>query len=713
MTAAGLSTSETTVDERFGGAENCGRDAPSSVAAAPWIRWATVGVSALAVTALVGRLRPVYGSETVPVAVALGLAVALLGLDPARRVVSVPRPSESLTVIAIASVVLAWSGAATLGRLHPLPDVLFEVGASALAGTAMAWDAHDAVRRALAPAAGAVVGLLAAGAAGATVGIRGPTTLVVPAAEIAAVVVAHLVRRSRGGAPPTCDLDLGRFGPWAVCAGLLLAVGLVTILLPYHLLRPALPFGADLQHPINIHQVLRTGRAGSQSASSDYYPPTFWYWAAALAGPGSLSTFGLLEALIPTLWLLSALNLVALARVLVGRYAALFALLVYCVCTVQPKQTVLDGTDIGVLGEYTLMPAALLVTYLLCRRGTRSSAVAWAALVGCLVQVHFLSFSRFVLVAAPFIIVSLGWHRRVTVRRVAAAVAGGAVIGLPYTWTYAVIYAGFVGHALGIAPPSRHAGSFPTVPFPVGFGDVLGQWFVIAAFFGVVCWCVAGAFDVVDRQAWWLLALWVGLVSVAGLGDVLLTPERDVRSLALPGALLIGFAATLVAGGKGRLVVVVLAATGLVVAAPPAVRQMLDQARVSVYASPRTIAFLGAVPWTDMHGTLVTDASGVWAPYFAGPATIVIQGGPSSFASFGAPLRGEMQTAWSALHPCGADSARALTAIGVRMVFLGPPPNHWSSSGYVFVPGSELRACPGFRLVREDPSGDDYLYAVG
>ena len=683
----------------------------------------TLGLAVLAVVMLHRRFDQLAGPWAGMGEVCLFVAIGAVGLvDGAWSTVNL-RWSDRRT--AATGLVIGAAGAGTILSVGPSHPALAMVGVgSGLIGAGLIALPSVTLSQVLPLALplGIIATALLSLLIGLTTGMTRATSLLVPGL----VLLAGAVQVTRiGPSPGARVVHIRPMQCVAVGVALvaLCAVGVGITALPYKLLHPVVPFGRDMQHPSNIHHIMSTGTAEREPYSiHEFYPDTFSYWASTIGLQARLGALPLLKVLGPMMWLLAALVVFGIGADLFGVRVGLLSLAALAVASFQPRSTVYDGAYIAVLAEYVIGPAALYALYLVVARPSLRHAAALAVIVGGLVQLHIIAFSRFLVIATVFLL--LVWvllrPSRNRGRTVALAAVAAAGIGAPFTWRYAWIYIQSAWLTSQGKVPAD-AAVFPTVHFPQGFEGLLGQPLFMIVVAAAVLWSSIGYRAVHDRALWLLISCWFWVTFILVLTKILLMPERDLRSMVLVASLMIGWCVDWLArrvaqADSAPLLTATAVACGAVFCAPSAIAHVNFVGSIEVYATPQDIAFMGSLDLSKLPGLVGTDESGVWLPYFGtrDDQVIAAAGGYTGFKWYGKAVRDAYTILYTAIHqPCATGVPAELHGIGIDYLYLGPQPQHWTLPGYAYTPASSLLACSrNFSVAAEDPGLGAYLYKV-
>jgi len=499
----------------------------------------------------------------------------------------------------------------------------------------------------------------------------------------------------------------------------LLALGVAITLYPYIELRPAYPFGGDIQHPNNVRRLLEDGWPALQSEHLHRtYARTYWYHAAAVAALAGWSPVELFRIL-PAVWIVAAM----LAYYWVGRAGfgsrttGLFALLALAALSFQPRWSLLAGTHIEVVATVTLLPLYLwALSRTLAPSGARWALVA-GVLGGAIVRYHFLAttIAIFITIASLFALALLRrdlW-RPDLVRRLSIAFATAFVVGLPFSVYYPETYARVALGRLGLGPVVERDARFSerafveptTVHFPSSFTDGLGATYAVVVALSLVVLIVL--FRRRRRStAEIVLAAWLVTLAIGTATRLFTNPVRMLWLLAMPGALLFGLAArALLRRLRSPVARVALSLLAMDLTSRSVMRvieQSFAVARDSQFveaADVKSLELLGSMQRELGSPYVLTDATGWWAPYFAADRAYVIPGGHGShgwyYSRYPVP---RLESLVDVLHePCSGKSLAALRSAGVGLIYLGRPPRHWTP-GWTPANVAGFVSCPAYRV---------------
>jgi hypothetical protein len=276
---------------------------------------------------------------------------------------------------------------------------------------------------------GCIASLVGAELTGALFGMTSRTVLLLPAGLLA---IALARARLQTGEREVLRLDPAL----VVVITVLLSLGTWTVTSAIGHPAPAVPLGGDVQHERNVDSMVRTGHPAAHRAEIDeFYPNTYGYWAASAAILTGSSARQILRVLPVVTLALVLYGAWLLGGALGGPQVGLLAMIALALFSFQPRQTLFDATFIGVLGEYFLSPMALLAALRLAERPSPTRAFTTAAVLGALLQLHFLSFTRTALVLAvvlPVAVAQSGRGARTRLGGLTVAVMAGTVLaGLP------------------------------------------------------------------------------------------------------------------------------------------------------------------------------------------------------------------------------------------------------------------------------------------
>ena len=567
------------------------------------------------------------------------------------------------------------------------------------------------------PAVGTSATMLVATVIGEIWGSSSGTLWLIPATLVALTGASAVVRMRVRPEPRTVEVGGRSLAVGAIVIAAL-GLGLWLTILPYMAFKPAVPFGRDMQHERNVESIIRTGHAAPRSAEvTEFYPDTYGYWAASPAIAAGASTLATLKVLPAVTWLLAALSVFLMGWSLFGLRAGLASCIAFSVWCYQPRHTLVDGAFIGVAGEYFLGPVALYAFYRLVSRPTRAGAIVTAFLVGTLIQVHLLSFTRFAAIALVyglFALIIRPNRLRIILMASLAAVAA-FVIGLPYSVRYLNIYVGFSFQNQEVV--EAHGAHFPTISYPRDFIDRFGFRFFIIALIAFGLWLALVRITDLATHTWVWLTTWIFVTVALTLTGILVSPERDLRTLCIPIALVIGWTINALIEGFSRrttpLATVSILTAGTLLTAPWLAQRALVVGSISIYSTPQELAFLRSLDLRNRAGRVGTDESGVFLAALDDADPLEMDGGPAGFQWYGEPLRTEMSNLFNVLQQhCPAGGDKVLRDMDVRWIYLGPRPSHWTLPGYKFVPGSALEQCSYLQLVQRDPAIDAWFYEV-
>lgn len=504
--------------------------------------------------------------------------------------------------------------------------------------------------------------------------------------------------------------DLARLGYRGGRVGLLLGslVGATFLLtaMPYLVYRPSLPFGADVHHEVNVSYMVKYGRPFPADPSvAQWYPNAFGYLMSAFALVTGLDVLDSFKILPPALMLASALSTYALARRLFGNYPGILALFVLGILSFQPRQTLNDGTFIEILAAYVLMPVFLLGLYRLLASSDARFVALTGFLGGAVIQYHLMATTQAIAVSAIFLALLLLFRKdlfgRGLAKRTLVASGLALILGLPYSYRYAMIYATMILGRLGLLPTSEHEARFPSLVFPSEFDKRLGHTFFHLAVLSVAVFIVRHLLKRKPKAETLIMASWIAFLLLGSLTHVFLTPERFLRNLALPLSMVI--ALTLYELRRRRVLLSTALAITIVLGVPHIVSWQLMTGKLSVYGEEIDLGSLEALH--DLMGAkpdtyVLTDESGIWAHYFAEGRAYFIRGGPESFAWVGKPRRTVLEMLYIVLQePCRPESQESLSRFQISYVYLGRRPTHWTPPGYQYNDGSRFLNCPYYELV--------------
>ena len=504
----------------------------------------------------------------------------------------------------------------------------------------------------------------------------------------------------------------------------ILLLGFYIVYVPQVVFNPAMPFGPDLQHAGSVHSILTTGFPAQQSLStSKFYPQAFSYWVAVLALVAHAPTTKIFQIFPIILWLFGLLQLLMIGRALFGVRAGFFAGIAYCLWSFQPKQTFFDGTDVGVLAEYFMLPAALFAGLRLIQQPSLKRILIFGVLLGMVAQTHFLATSRMILIFGAFIAVLLivSSNRVEIAKAVSLSAVVGFIVGLPFTFNYANIYITFVVSIFRGSAANPYSASYPGIPFPSGYEGVMGTSFLVLSAFSIVLFAfMRKRLDRQQRYVWWWIVSWVAAVELSVVTHLLLVPERDLRSLAIPLALVIGSAIDVFFTALNCGVASSAAVAALVVVIsnftfPDLVQHTLDVAKTEIYSNAQQLKFLSSLNIDRKYrtGFIATDFSGIALKYFDPYQPIIVPGGKSEWQWYGRPDRQKFSIVFHAMQdPCSLNVSTKLRSIGVKYLYFGPEQTAWTPPGYVYMPGNAPSTCPGFKLLASSPATENWFYEV-
>lgn len=627
--------------------------------------------------------------------------------------------SPTVTVLGGVLGVIGLGGAVAFGYAHQTAPAMLAL-VPYLVGLGLVICPADSFsdRLALAPSIGIGVSLATFTIIGTFSRISKPWSISALLILVVAFYIRRAVERRSATLLRPSHIDLG-LATIIFAISVVLAIGLWVIALPYIVFHPAVPLGIDVHHRWIVRVIAHSGTTPVEPQPA-YYPYTFEYWAAGVALLTQSPVITMFRSLPSVLWFLGACQLILIGNSVFGRRAALFAGAAYCLWSFQPRQTVFDSTDMGVLAEYLLLPAALFAALKFFQTPSRRTALIFGSLVAITIQTHFIATSRLLGVLFVFSVIATlaSPDRRELLKQVSLAVLCGTILGLPFSIKYLNIYAAMVLDKLSGHVNSTYSASFPKIVFPGDYLGIMGKGFIFIACGAVIAFILERRQVEENRQlSWYWLVSWIGFTEFAVATSILLTPERDLRSLAIPLALTIGWAIDAAVSSVPSWSAPVLATSLFGIASasgiPSVAMQSLNVGQTESFATVSQMTFLKSLHLGQLRGTVATDESGVWAQYFAASPAIIVEGGPAGWRWYGQAQRHEFKIVYDALHnPCTADTATRLHSLGVSYVYLGAPPLHWVLPGYTYASGSRLLGCQAFKLLRRDPNSGGWLFAV-
>jgi hypothetical protein len=527
-----------------------------------------------------------------------------------------------------------------------------------------------------------------------------------------------------------------------IATTLVLASSFLLTILPYLIFKPEFPFGRDMQHPLNIANLLANGTPfPMRVALWEQYPDTYGYLGATLADILGVDPLTVLKILSSVAMLGSAAALYYFALQVYGKYAALFTLLTYGLVSFQPRQSYLDGAEIELVAGLVLLPMfllALLKTFSGSARsegdrpeghspgilGRSEPSWRWACLAGILagliVQYHFLATTQALAVAMVFLAAGFVVRRdllnKTTLKLLLEIVAIASVVGIPFSFFYGRLYAMIMLGRLGLVPAAVQEAVFPSIGFPQEFAGRLGTLFtvlLVLAVVGLVLWNWRTArVPLADI----LLLAWIAVMVFGSLTSFFLVSERFLRSLTLPGSLAIGLLFSRLAAMQMGFQPVArgLLAAGLLtfmlaVGAPRIIDQSVSVAATTIYGEPADLPSLEAlrrIQAREPNRGVLSDESGIWAPYYVGGKGYQLAGGPEGFKWYGEPERSTMLRLWNAYRdPCTGPSLATFRSLQIGFVYLGRRPGHWTLPGYQYNDGSRYGSCAQLQRVYSEATG--------
>lgn len=506
--------------------------------------------------------------------------------------------------------------------------------------------------------------------------------------------------------------------PVSVALVFILAFGITV--LPYLIFETAVPFGSDMQHPQMLLKLVTEGEP--QLLYPDYlnrqYPDTYGYLTAVFAVLGGVEPLGTL-AIITSLCMLASLATVYfVARELYGDRAGLFALVAFGLLSLQPRQTYLDGTRIELVTGLVLAPLALLALHHALDRMSWRWTAAAAVLYGALIRYHFLGTVQAALTSVFFValfVLQTGRLNRAMLARLGVIIGGAALLSAPYSLFYAEIAARVLLGRLGLAPvAAEQEATFPAINAVTAVLDILGMLFVILGVMAVGALAARRAFTSKGNTSDMMMLAWGLMLAIGTFTPALLVPERFLRNSAIPASVLIG--ALLAAVSSRRLFTALVLPALLAVGMPGVFGSMVKLGYSTAYASSQdlpSLTMLGDLARRLNGRTTMADDSGVWAPYFVGPNSRYVAGGPAGFLWFGEPLRSEMMELWTAHQsPCLDASLETFEKYQVDMVYVGRRPTHWTLPGYTYNDGRGYLACRWYTIEYSERTDDGPIFII-
>ena len=492
-----------------------------------------------------------------------------------------------------------------------------------------------------------------------------------------------------------------------IVTALIFALAFLMTVLPYTIYKPYFPFTGDFQHPQNVASILNHGAPYPVTPEyiKEQYPDTFGYLGAVIAALAELDAPTALVFVSLGSMLAGLAAIYFVARQLYGNRAAIFALFAYGLLSYQPRQTLYDGTFIELVSGLVLAPLFLLaLAKTLTTRGWRWPVMA-GVMAAALVRYHFIGSVQAGVTGALFLAGILIFRRDLITKKGLMALglmlAVAVALSFPYSFYYIRVGLRIVLGRLGLmAVAAEQEAAFPALAFPGDFYTKLGVVLYhvgLMALGGFVLQRVAAR---KLRVADILVMAWLAVMIIGSVTSVFIVPERFLRNMALPLALIVG--AFLGAIPNQRWL---MAAALSVILIPSMIflgRRVSDHSANLMAALPvdlPSLNALGQIRAAEPDRLVLSDESGPWAAYFADRNSFYIHGGPESFTWTGEPIRTDSLKLWTAYRtPCDENSQFVFEQYNIGYVYLGRKPSHWSPPGYEFQDGARYLACPRFEL---------------